>query len=624
MKKGIVLLMSLIFVTTGHSAGSLERGAVPTAETWNLADIYATEADWQQGKTAWAAKIDQIDAYRNKLSESADQLLACLEFTTEMSKELSQLYSYASMFSDQDTRESKPQGMKQELQQLATQFSAKASFIDPEIVAIDPQTIEEFLRKQPRLQIYRQYLDNLQRQRAHLLSAPEEKIVAEAGLISGTAGQIYSIFSNADLPYPKVTLSNGETVLLNAAGYSLHRASTNREDREKVFDAFFTALNGFRRTFGTQLDGNVKKDLFYARVRNYPSSMAAALDANNIPLTVYHSLIENVNKNLDTFHRYLTLKKRMLGVDTLKYSDLYTPVVADIDISYTLDQAQKMILEAMAPLGPVYVATLKEAFDNRWIDYHPTLGKRSGAYSNGSVYDAHPYILMNFNGQYNDVSTLAHELGHSLHSYFANKTQPYATADYPIFVAEVASTLNEALLIHKQLELIQDDDARLSLLMNYLDSIKSTVFRQTQFAEYELRIHEAAEQGIPLTGDKLTEIYADVVRTYYGHEKNICLVDDLYTIEWAYIPHFYYNFYVYQYATSFTASTALSQKILAGDCDAVAKTIAFLSAGGSDYPIELLKKAGVDLTTSEPFVMTMQAMNQTMDEIEKILERRGK
>ncbi|MBN1543711.1 oligoendopeptidase F [candidate division KSB1 bacterium] len=627
MKKGCALLMTCLLFALAQTeslAAALERSTVPVSETWNLTDLYATKADWETEKTEWAGKIDHIKTYQDKLSESADQLLACLEFTSNLSREFGQLYSYASMLADQDTRESAPQAMKQELQQLATNFQALASYIEPEIVAMKPETIAAFLKEEPGLEVYRHYLDNLQRQREHTLTAAEEKIVAQAGLMSGAAAQIFNIFSNADLPYPQVTLTTGETVLLNPSGFGRYRAVTNREDREKVFNAFFGALNTFRRTFGTQLDGNLKKDLFYARVRNYPSTLAAALDANNIPVEVYHSLIQNVNENLDTFYRYLQLKQRMLGVDTLKYSDLYAPVVADIELNYTLDQAQEMILEAMAPLGGEYVQILQKAFNERWIDFHPTLGKRSGAYSNGSVYDVHPYILMNFNGQYNDVSTLAHELGHSLHSFFANKTQPFPTADYPIFVAEVASTLNEALLIHKQLELIQNDGARLSLLMNYLDGIKGTVFRQTQFAEYELRIHEAVEKGIPLTGDKLTEIYADIVRTYYGHDRGVCQVDDLYTIEWAYIPHFYYNYYVYQYATSFTASTALSQKILSGDSEAVQKTIAFLSAGGSDYPIELLKKAGVDLTTSAPFAMTMQAMNQTMDEIERILDSQGR
>jgi oligoendopeptidase F len=373
-----------------------------------------------------------------------------------------------------------------------------------------------------------------------------------------------------------------------------------------------------------QLYSNVKKDMFYARTRHYESSLASALDRNNIPTAVYLGLIENVNNNLDSFHRYLKLKRRLLGVDTLKYSDIYAPAVKDVDLKYSYEEAKELVLDAMKPLGDDYVRVTNHGFENRWIDVYPTPGKSSGAYSNGAAYDVHPYILLNYNGLYEDVSTLAHELGHTMHSYYANKTQPYPTADYSIFVAEVASTFNEALLIDKMLKEIKDDDVRLSLLMNYLDGLKGTVFRQTQFAEFELRIHEQAERGEPLTGDNLSKLYGDIIRKYYGHDKGVCLIDDLYVVEWAYIPHFYYNFYVYQYSTSFTASTALSEKVLNKEKGAVKKYIEFLSGGGSDYPIELLKKAGVDMTTAEPFDKTMAAMNRAMDRIEEILEKRAK
>jgi len=314
----------------------------------------------------------------------------------------------------------------------------------------------------------------------------------------------------------------------------------------------------------------------------------------------------------------------MLGVETLKYSDVYAPVVKGIDLKYTFDEAKKLVLDSVKPLGSSYGRVAAKAFKERWIDVYPTPGKRAGAYSSGSAYDVHPYILLNYNGQYDDVSTLAHELGHTMHSYYSNKTQPYPTADYSIFVAEVASTFNEALLIDKMLKEIKDDDTRLSLLMNYLDGIKGTVFRQTQFAEFELRIHEKAERGEPLTGDVLSELYGEILKKYYGHDKGICHIDDLYTVEWAYVPHFYYNFYVYQYSTSFTASIALAEKVLGKEKGAVGKYIEFISSGGSDYPIELLKKAGVDMTGAEPFNKTMTAMNRTMDEIEAILDKKGR
>jgi oligoendopeptidase F len=334
---------------------------------------------------------------------------------------------------------------------------------------------------------------------------------------------------------------------------------------------------------------------------------------------VYYSLVDNVNKNLNTFHRYLKLRQRILGVDQLHYYDLYAPLLANVDLKYTIEESQKHILSALKPLGDEYVSVVQKGFRERWIDVYPTEGKRSGAYSNGSVYDVHPYILLNYNGKYDDMSTIAHELGHTMHSYLSNTNQPYATSQYPIFVAEVASTFNEALLIDYMLKQIKDDNVKLSLLGNYLEGIKGTVFRQTQFAEFELRIHEMAEKGEPLTGDVMNNVYDEIVKKYYGHDKNVCIVDDEIKAEWMFIPHFYYNFYVYQYATAFTASAAISEQVLSGDKAATKHFIQFLSSGSTDYPVNLLKKAGVDMTTSGPFELTMKKMNHVMDEMEKIL-----
>jgi len=370
------------------------------------------------------------------------------------------------------------------------------------------------------------------------------------------------------------------------------------------------------------LNGQVKVDVFRAKARNYNSALEASLKPNNIPVEVYHSLIKNVNDNLGTFHRYLNIKKQMLGVDTLKYSDLYAPTVKGVELKYNYEEAQELILESLKPLGKEYVKVVAHAFDNRWIDVYPNVGKRSGAYSNGAAYDVHPYILMNYNGQYNEVSTLTHELGHTMHSYHSNKTQPFATADYATFVAEVASTFNEALLADMMQKKLKDDDLRLSLLMTMLDGFKGTLYRQTQFAEYEMRIHEAAEAGTPLTGKTLSKIYGDITRKYYGHDKGVCHIDDFISMEWAYIPHFYMNFYVFQYSTSFVASQALAAKVLAGEKGAKEKYLAFISAGGSDYPIELLKNAGVDMTQPEPFQETIKTMNKIMDEIEAILAKK--
>ena len=620
----IGLVIFFIFSQTQVLSQTRERSEVSTEYQWKLEDLYATEQAWNQAKEKLVSQFNEIEKYKGKLAESASEMLACLEFNSGISKEFGRLFSYASMKSDEDVRDSKYLAMKQELQQLGTDYSSKAAFITPEIAGMDKKKIDAFIRREPGLKIYKMPLYDILRMKPHTLSDKEEKILAEAGLLADGPSSIYGVFSNAELPYPKIKLSDGTEAELTKAGYARYRALPNRSDREAAFQAFWEVFNKFKGTFGTQLYANVKKDMFYARTRNYESSLHSALDQDNIPTEVYMSLIENVTNNLDSFHRYLNLKKRMLDVETLKYSDVYAPVVKGIDLQYTYDQAKELILDSLEPLGEDYKRVVAEAFEKRWIDVYPTTGKRAGAYSNGSAYDVHPYILLNYNGQYDDVSTVAHELGHTMHSYYANKNQPYPTADYSIFVAEVASTFNEALLIHKTLEEIKDDDIRLSLLMNYLDGIKGTVFRQTQFAEFELRIHEKAEQGEPLTGDVLNKLYGEILKKYYGHEKGVCHIDDLYMVEWAYVPHFYYNFYVYQYSTSFTASTALAEKVLGGEEGMVEKYIEFLSSGGSDYPIELLKKAGVDMTGPEPFNKTMAAMNRTMDEIESILEKKGR
>lgn len=618
MKIATILLMA-----NSLSQAQMERSAVESQFKWNLQDLYKNDQAWEAEKKAIVDQFSQVTRFKGQLGGSASTLLECLNFNSDITKEFIRLAIYANMNSDLDTRDANYQAKTQEIQQAGTQMSSLASFIEPEILQIDQSTLESFLQQEKGLAVYEFYLRDLLRKKQHRLSEPEEKILAEAGLITGSAGDIYNIFTNAELPYPQVTLSSGEQVTLTSSGYAKHRASSNRGDRELVFQEFFAALQKFQGTLGTSLGSAVNSHIFAARTRAYESSLAAALDANHIPLDVYHSLVENVNNNLGSFHRYLDIKRRMLGVDTLKYSDVYAPTVKGVDLKYTIAEAWDVVLKALAPLGSEYVNTVKQAMENRWVDVYPTKGKQSGAYSSGDAYDVHPFILLNFNGAYNDVSTLAHELGHTMHSYYSNKNQPYPLADYSIFVAEVASTFNEALLIEYMLKTIKDDDTRLSLLMAYLDGLKGTVFRQTQFAEFELRIHETAEKGQALTGEALTNLYGDIFRKYYGADKGVCQVDDIYATEWAFIPHFYRAFYVYQYSTSFTASTALAEKVLNKEKGALENYIRFISSGGSDYPIELLKKAGVDMTTAEPFEKTMAKMNRVMDEIEKILKKKG-
>lgn len=601
-----------------------DRTKIEEKYKWNLSDLYPSEEAWKTAKKELENKIPEIQKYNGTLSESSQQLEACLTLGSNLQKELGRLYSYAGMYSDQDTRVSKYLAMKSEMDQMETDFRSAVSFIEPEILKMDKSQIDKYLAENKNLQVYKKYLYDILRRKEHTGTEAEEKIIAAAGLMASNAQNIYSIFSNADFPSPEVVLSTGQKVKLDKAAFSLHRASPVQEDRAKVFSAFFGKIGEFERTFGTQLYGEIKKNMFYTRVRNYDSSLESALDVNKIPTEVYHSLVENVNKNLATFHRYLNLRKRILGVKELHYYDLYAPLLKDVDLKYSVEEAEKNILASLRPMGKEYTEVVAKAFRERWIDMYPNEGKRSGAYSNGSAYDVHPYILMNYNGKYDDMSTLTHELGHTMHSYFSNKTQPFPLADYPIFVAEVASTFNEALLIDYMLKNIKDDETRLSLLGNFLEGIKGTVFRQTQFAEFELKVHELAEKGEALTGEKFSEIYQDITRKYYGHEKGVCIVDDEIKVEWAYIPHFYYNFYVFQYATSFTASAALSEKALQGDKETIKRFMKFISSGSSEYPVELLKEAGVDMTTSQPFDLTMQKMNRVMDEMEEILKRMGK
>jgi len=599
-----------------------DRSKIPDKYKWNLADIYPSDSAWRAAKDKLAAELPQLRQFQGKLTASSKTLADALDRQYGFDKEISRLYVYASMLADQDSRDSTHEGMQQQMVQLASTFSATASFIEPEIVKTSKATLEKYMASEPRLKVYSFYLRDVMRRAEHTLSDSEEKLLADAVPAMGSASNAFNILSNADFPYPSVTLSDGKTVKVDQSAYTDLRALPNRADREKVMSAFFNSLGTFSRTYGTTMNGEVQKVLFAQKARKYSSSLEAMLNGPNIPTSVYTRLIDGVNKNLPAFHRYLKLRQRMMGVDQLHYYDLYAPLVGSTNLRYTPEEAQKHVLAAVAPLGPEYQATIQRAFDNRWIDLFPSEGKVSGAYSNGGAYDVHPYMLINYNGQYADVSTLAHELGHTMQSYFSNKTQPYPLANYPIFVAEVASTFNESLLIDYMLKNIKDDETRLSLLGNYLENIKGTVFRQTQFAEFELRMHEMAAKGEPITGESLAKLYLDITRRYYGHDQGICIVDDYIKHEWSYIPHFYRDFYVFQYATSFTASEALAQKVKSGSADATKKYLAFLSAGGSKYPIDLLKDAGVDMTTDEPLDLTMKEMNRVMDEMEQILARR--
>jgi oligoendopeptidase F len=437
------------------------------------------------------------------------------------------------------------------------------------------------------------------------------------------------VLTDADLPWPTVKLSTGEEVRLDTSGFSFARASRAGEDRDRVFAAFFGAVKSYERTIGAALYGTARGHVFEKKIRSFGSAMESALFRDNIPPAVYRQLLADVSRNLPAFHRYLALRKRMLGVDRLRYQDLYVPLVRSVDLKFSPDEARAIVLAAFAPLGKEYGAVLARGFESGWTDYLPSTGKRSGAYSiNTGVYGVHPYQLLNFNGLYEDLSALAHESGHSMHTFLADSTQPYATHETPIFVAEVASTLNENLLLHHMLGRARDDATRLALLGNALDRMRGTLFRQTQFAEFELALHEKAEKGETLTGENLSALYLGVTRRYYGHDQGVCEVPDLIAVEWGFIPHFHRDFYVYQYATSYVASTSLARAIREeakhGRTKARDAYLALLRAGGSKYPVDLLRDAGVDMTTSAPFDAAIAEMNGIMDEMDAILARQEK
>jgi len=619
-------LAALLLLAPSAPASGVERAEIPDRYKWNLGDLYPSEKAWTAAKDSLAKRIPDLASHRGHVGDSAKALLRTLDVMFGVQRDLERLSVYAASLSDEDVRAPRPREMRQVAQQLGVDYAASTAFVRPEVLALGPDRVRAFLAQEPGLSPYRFFLEDVMRWKPHTLSGPEERIVAEAGSYSETGSTAYGVLMNADLPWPTVTLSTG-AVRLDPSAFSLHRASRVRADRDLAFEAFFGALKSFSRTTGSTLDGRVKAHLFGKKVRDFSSSLESSLFPDNIPTEVYAQLLSNVRSSLPTFHRYLGLRRRMLGLDKLRYQDLYVPVVASVDLKFEPDEARAVVLAAFAPLGDEYVETLRKGFESRWTDYLPSTGKRSGAYSTG-VYGVHPYQLLNFNGQYDDLSALAHESGHSMHTWLAMQAQPYVTYDYPLFVAEVASTLNENLLFHYMLSKAKDDDTRLALLGNHLDRLRGTLFRQTQFADFELAFHEKAEHGEPLTGENLSGLYLRITREYYGHDQGVCQVDDLIAAEWSFIPHFYRPFYVYQYATSLVASTALAKGIReearVGGTARRDAYLRMLRAGGSAYPIDLLKAAGVDMTSPAPFAAAVEEMKATMDEMEAILARREK
>ena len=540
LKKNLFLFLLLVFsITTLLFPQSPERKDVPEKYKWNLVDIYPSTAAWQADVNMLKAEVEKLADFKGTVGESADKLYQALKTGNDLAKTLWKCYTYAGNLSNENLNISENQALMQQMGALGTKFGEVTAYFEPEVLQIPKEKIDNFFKEKPELaEEFDMYIDNIQRLRAHTLTEAEETILASFGLISDVQGDVYDIFTNAEKPFQKVTLSTGEEVELTPASYTRYRTLENRDDRAKVFDTFFNDYGKYKNTLGANLGGKVKKDWVYAKNRKYESSLHAALNSDNLPVSVYTTLIEQVNNNLPTLHRVLDLKKRMLGVDELRYYDLYVPLVQKVDMSFTIEQGQKVLLDALKPLGTEYVSVLQKSYDDRWIDYIPTVGKRSGAYSTGGAYDVHPYILMNWTDDYESVSTLAHELGHTMHSYFSNKAQPFSKADYATFVAEIASTVNENLLNNYMVQNAKSDEERLYLLGSYLELLRTTIFRQTSFAEFELEIHKKVEAGEPLTGEDMCTIYFDIVKKYYGHDKGHCVVDDYVQYEWSYIPHF--------------------------------------------------------------------------------------
>ena len=598
---------------------ALERKDVPEKLKWNLADIFPNEAAWTKSKNDLQARIKKFGQYQGKLGTSSQTFYTSLQTMFDMSRDLRRLELYGTLGRDEDQRVTAPRERAQVMEQVRVDYSSAVSWVRPEILALGAAKVRAFEAQEKKLAPYHMYLDDILRYAPHTLNASEEKLISEAGVMENSPERSYETFVSTDLPYPTVTLSTGEKVRLDNQAYTKYRASAKRADRDLVFKSFWGKYKEFERTLGSTLDGVAKTHLFTMKARKFKSSLEAATFDSNLPTSVYTRLIADVHASLPTLHRYLRLRKRMMGVDQLRYEDLYASIVKDVDMKFTPEQAQELVLQAVAPLGPTYVETMRKGYEARWVDWMPNTGKQSGAYSDGA-YGVHPYQLTNFNGDYEGVTTLAHEWGHSMHTYLADQAQPYPTHDYATFVAEVASTLNENLLLHHMLGKTQDKQTRLYLLGNYLEGLRTTLFRQTLFAEFELKFHEMAEKGEPISGEKMSEMYLGLLRQYYGHSAGVCKVDSLYGVEWAYIQHFYYDFYVFQYATSITASANIAANMRADKTGKARDAyIHMLQSGSSKYPIDLLKGAGVDMTTSKPFQSAMAEMNSIMNEMEKLL-----
>ncbi len=592
-----------------------ERSEIREEDKWAIHDIYATDELWEEDLKKVKDMIPQAAAFAGKLGQSANTLLAYVKWDEDSAVLFDALGNYAMRRSDEDARVSKYQAMVGSLMSAAVELNAAASFAAPEIMAIDDETMEKFYAEQPKLEHYRRYLDDIRRRRAHVLSPAEEKLLAAAGEMANAPDTIFGMFNDADVTFPDAVDSKGEKHPLSQGTYISYMESPDRALRKSAFENLYHTYGSFKNTIAAVLSAQVKQLQFFATARKYSSAMEASLDMTNVPTSVYTNLIEAVHKNMDKMYRYVALRKKLLGVDELHFYDIYTPLVEDVAKKASIDEAKALVLKAVAPLGEDYCKVLKHGFESRWVDIYENAGKRSGAYSAGAK--VHPFVLMNYTGTLDSQFTLAHEMGHAMHSYLSNKHQAPLDADYVIFVAEVASTCNEALLMQYLLGQTTDKKERAYLINHFLEGFRTTLYRQTMFAEFELNIGKMAQEGTSLTPDVLNEEYRRLNKLYFGDD---IVLDDEIAMEWMRIPHFYYNYYVFQYATGYSAAVALSQRILHEGEPAVKDYLGFLSGGCSKSPIDLLKGAGVDMSTTKPVEDALALFGELLDEMEALMQ----
>ena len=592
-----------------------QRDQIPVEDKWAIEDLYPTDEAWEQELATIADDQAKLSSYAGHLGDSAESLYGYLTAMEQVNVKGERLANYCMRKSDEDTRVAKYQAMVGSFMNVFVGLSAATSFETPEILSISNEQLDAFFAQEPKLERYRRYLNNTRRRKEHILSPAEEKLLAAAGEMANAPDSIYGMFADADMKFPDAVDSEGKTHPLSQGTFVLCEESPDRVLRKSAYENLYHSFGDFKNTAAAILNAQGKQLKFYADARKYPSTLDAALDATDVPTSVYLNLIEAVHQNLDKMHRYVRLRKKLLGVDELHFYDVYAPLLADVDKKIPYAEAKQTIYEALAPMGEEYRAILQEGFNNRWVDVYQNVGKRSGAYSAGA--DVHPFVLMNYSGTLDSQFTLAHEMGHAIHSYLSNKHQNPVDADYVIFVAEVASTCNEALLMEHLLSKTNDKKERAYLINHFLEQFKGTLYRQTMFAEFELNIGRMIGEGQTLTADALCAEYKRLNEMYFGPDM---VVDDEIAMEWARIPHFYYNYYVFQYATGYSAAIALSRRILREGESAVKDYIGFLSGGCSKSPIDLLKGAGVDMASPDPVNQALQLFGELLDEMEKLTE----